>query len=281
MSAQLLPDAALRMIPELAASRWHWQVLPGGLTNRNYKVDCGGQCFVLRLDDMHTASFGLDRATEIKARDLASAAGLAARIVFADVDRGILLSEYLAGDVWRAEDLSDPAKLESLAELLHKVHALPSLGERFDPDKIAKRYVGHLAGSPDLYSFGQKCQQLLAGLPVDEVACCCHNDVIAENVVAADKLKLLDWEYACDNDPMFDLASLIAFHDLDAKASDTLCNAYAGGVDAVLRERLGNQIRLYDALQWLWIAVRQCISPDARQSAHLHKLRQRIDCRSP
>lgn len=278
MSARLSPDAALRMIPELAASRWRWQALPGGLTNRNYKVDCADRCFVLRLDDTHTAGFGLDRVTEIKARKLACEAGLAAQVVFADIERGILLSEYLAGEVWREEDLQHPRNLESLAELLRKVHALPSLGECFNRNQVAKRYADQLAGRPDLYSFGQACQRLVADSPVGEFVCCCHNDVIAENVVAASQLKLLDWEYACDNDPMFDLASLIAFHNLDTKWSDILLNAYAGGADASLRERLEGQIRLYDAIQWLWFAVKQSTRPDSRQSVHLQRLRQRIEC---
>lgn len=281
MSAHLSPDTALEMIPELAGTRWHWQELPGGLSNRNYKVDCADQCFVLRLDDTHTASLGLDRTTELKARKQASEAGLAAQLVFADTERGILLSEYLPGQVWGSEDLRDPHKLESLAAFLLKVHALPSLGKRFDSNEIAKRYLERLAGNPVLYSFGQQCQQLVSVLPVDDRNCCCHNDVVAENIVEEDRLYLLDWEYACDNDPMFDLASLIAYHQLDTKAVDILLNAYAGGADAALRERLEIQIRLFEAVQWLWFAVKQCSSPDGPQAEHLHVLRQRMENRGP
>lgn len=280
MSVQLSPDEALQMIPEFAAGHWHWRKMQGGLTNRNYKVDYAGNSFVLRLDDQHTASFGLDRATDLKARKLAAEAGIAASVVFADSGRGILLSEYLAGDVWRKEDLNNPRNLELIAELLHKVHSLPLLGVRLNPKLVAKRYLAALVNSPDLQAFGMQCQKQVAAMPVGSIVCCCHNDVIAENIVAGgDNLMLIDWEYSGDNEPMFDFACLIAFHELDTKTVAILLDAYAGGADDVLRERLAVQIILYDAIQWLWFAARQSVNPDARQAKHLQELRQRIECR--
>ena len=87
---------------------------------------------------------------------------------------------------------------------------------------------------------------------------------------------LLDWEYACDNDPMFDLASVIGFHDLGAKRTEILFHAYSGGADSTLRERLDMQIRLFDAVQWLWFAARHSVSPNRRLAGRMKKLQQRI-----
>jgi thiamine kinase len=276
MSRQLSPDEALEMIPALAGTKWRWQAMPGGLTNRNYKVEAADHSFVLRLDDEHTASFGLDRDTELKARNEACAAGLAAQVVFADNTRGVLLTEYLAGDVWQAADLDDTRNLISLAELIREVHALPSLGMRFDAGHVVQHYAGNLIDSPDLRAFAERCQQIALQTPVADSYCCCHNDIIAENIVVQDRLMLLDWEYACDNDPIFDLASVIGFHDLGAKRTEILFHAYSGGADSTLRERLDMQIRLFDAVQWLWFAARHSVSPNRRLAGRMKKLQQRI-----
>jgi thiamine kinase len=265
------------MIPELAGTNSRWWAMPGGLTNRNYKVEAADQCFVLRLDDEHTANFRLDRDTELKARNSACSAGLAPRVVFGDNNYGILLSEYLTGDVWQAADLNETRNLVSLAELIRDVHALPSLGVRFDAGRMMRLYAGNLIDNADLRAFAETCQQIAMQTPVADSYCCCHNDVIAENIVVQDRLMLLDWEYACDNDPLFDLASVIGFHDLGAKQTEILFNAYAGGSDSERREQLDMQIRLFDAVQWSWFAARHSVSPDSRLAERMKKLQRRIN----
>jgi thiamine kinase-like enzyme len=256
MSKALSPDEVFPAIPELAGKSIRWQELRGGLTNRSFKICTADRSFVLRLDDVHTATFGLDRRTELKARTSAFKAGIAAEVVFADIDRGILLSEFLPGDVWNKADLGDKDKLVALADTLQKVHTMPSLGTKFDARTIARRYADSIVGEPELHVSAQACVETVSSLPVVDSYACSHNDVVAENVVAGPKLKLLDWEYACDNDPMYDLASLIAYHKLDDRQADILFSAYAGGPNPSLLEQLQLQLRLYEAIQWLWFAVK-------------------------
>jgi thiamine kinase len=274
MSDQLSPDAALEKIPVLSGLKWGWQELPGGLTNRNFKVDTSDASFVLRLDSKHTADLGLDRELELKIRENAHAAGLGAAIVHAEA--GTLLSEFLPGSVWKAIDLKDRDKLEALATLLRKVHALPRAGKSFSSELVARQYAAAVTTESGLQVFAGQCQELLAAIPITETFCCCHNDIVAGNIIQHSGLKLLDWEYACDNDPMFDLASVIGFHDLDAKQVDSLFDAYAGGADPEMYERLQNQVRLFDIIQWLWFAARQCSSPDPGTASRLNYLRSRI-----
>ena len=100
--------------------------------------------------------------------------------------------------------------------------------------------------------------------------------MVAANIIGDPALKLLDWEYACDNDPMFDLASLVGFHNLDDDRQSDLLNAYAGGNDFALKEQLDVQVRLYDAIQWLWLANRQVITRTSAQATRLKELQQRI-----
>jgi thiamine kinase-like enzyme len=113
-------------------------------------------------------------------------------------------------------------------------------------------------------------------VPPSDAVAVCHNDVVAQNIISTPALKLLDWEYACDNDPLFDLASLVGYHNLDERLALALLDSSAGGADAALRDRLAAQVRLYDAIQWLWLANRHRLSPNAQQAARLEVLQQRI-----
>jgi thiamine kinase-like enzyme len=99
---------------------------------------------------------------------------------------------------------------------------------------------------------------------------------VAANIIGSRALKLIDWEYARDNDPLFDLASAIGFHNLDDARQQMLLSAYAGGADSELNERLAEQVRVFDAIQWLWLATRHLASPHREQARRLEELQMRI-----
>lgn len=276
MNRTISPSEALATIPDWDADAATWQEIKGGLTNRSFLVENGGEVFVLRLDAAHTNVFDLDRIAEIRILRQAAEAGLGPQLVFANSGAGILLSRYISGDVWDASDLNDNRKLENLAWLLRRVHEMPPSGVKFDQNGVADRYTRNLAARPGLHTFALRCQQIIADCPVSGEYRCCHNDVVAANVIGNPALKLLDWEYACDNDPLFDLASLIGFHNLGTEQGSVLLSAYAGGANPALSERLAIQVRIYDAIQWLWLANRQMITRSGEQAKRLEELQQRI-----
>lgn len=279
MSSTISPAEALSRIPGWEVGSATWRKLKGGLTNRTYLVERGDESFVLRLDATHTRPLNLDRIGEIKIQKNAAKAGLAPELIFVGEDYGILLSRYIPGQTWSNTDLNDDKKLEALAKLLHRIHALPTSGILFQPHDIAKRYAANLKTNHRLYPFALRCEEIIANIPRIGKFNCCHNDVVAANIIADPALKLLDWEYSCDNDPMFDLASLIGFHDLSDSRQSILFNAYAGGKDFVLKEQLDVQVRVYDIIQWLWLANRQLVRWTSAQEIRLEELQRRILCR--
>jgi thiamine kinase len=276
MSALLSVRDAIALVPCLEAGKVSVVELKGGLTNRAYRVSSGDDDFVLRLDAKHTPYFTLDRVSELAILRAASSAGIAPELVYSDADRGILLYRYLPGKVWFAGHLQDPGNFDALCELLRRVHALPLSGSRFDPADVAKRYTGNLESRQGLHAFAVHCADVISSVPPSDAVAVCHNDVVAQNIISTPALKLLDWEYACDNDPLFDLASLVGYHNLDERLALALLDSYAGGADAALRDRLAAQVRLYDAIQWLWLTNRHRLSPNAQQAARLEVLQQRI-----
>ena len=270
------PTEALSKIPGWGGRGVACQELKGGLTNRIFLVEQNGRQCVLRLDAEHTEAFDLDRHVELVVLEQAAAKGLAPEVMYSDVAAGILLSAFVDGRTWDSSDLDDQENLEALSALLNQVHALPTCGSAFNASRIAHRYLENLTSDDDLHAGGVKCRAIIDGIEGSGVTRCCHNDLVAENIISAPRLMLIDWEYACDNDPLFDLASLIAYHDLSDKKAQHLLSAYAGGASRELAERLAEQVRLYDAIQWLWLANRHVITPTSVQAARLEYLRQRI-----
>ncbi|MCI0517747.1 MAG: phosphotransferase family protein [Woeseiaceae bacterium] len=276
MSGQLTVREAIDRIPGWDRHDVLVEELHGGLTNRTFRATRQGTAFVLRLDAAHTGTFLLDRRLEALINSNAADAGLAPRVIFADPAAGILVSEYLHGTLWSRQSLDDHGNLVALGELLRRVHDLPLSGTRLDRHAVARHYARKLGSSAGPYAFARRCEEIIAGVPPSGDVCCCHNDVIAQNIIAVPQLRLLDWEYACDNDPLFDLASLIGFHDLGKAPAGVLLDAYSGGADGELREYLEMQLRIYDAIHWLWLANRQLLSHDRGLSTRLEELQRRI-----
>jgi len=270
----LSPEDALSRIPGFGRQT-DFSEIRGGLTNRSFIVHSGDGQYVLRLDAEHTAAFGLDRSTELGILRNAAEASLAPEIRYADPGAGILVYKYLPGPVWERASLDDGDNLVRVAALLRKVHSLPTSGVSLDALAAARRYETMASGHPEFSAHAAHCVEIIRATAGPPFTCCCHNDIVASNIVDNRRLKLLDWEYACDNDPFFDLASLIAYHDLGRKYADRLLHSYTGARDPQAQERLELQLRRYDAVQWLWFAARWVIDPNREHCARLEQLRQR------
>ena len=220
--------------------------------------------------------FQFDRTAELAILSAAHEAGIAPAVIYADPENSILVTEFLEGRTWEEADLADDAKLEALASLLRQVHDIRIEGEAIDIAEVARTYESFLERRPGLHAFAARCVEIVESIPGRLEVACCHNDIVAGNVIENESLKLIDWEFACKHDPFFDLASAIGFHNLVERQSQALLEAYTGGADGEARERLSEQVRVYDAVQWLWLATRQLVFPGGWQARRLEELQQRI-----
>jgi thiamine kinase-like enzyme len=276
MTENLNAFEAIALVPDWDPATFEIEELKGGLTNRTYHLRRGSDEFVLRLDATEAGFFKFDRTSELVILAAAGRQGLAPQVIHADRDRGVLVTRFLQGRAWQESDLESQENLEALANLIRSVHTLPLSGHRINVLSAARNYESYLEKRHGLHSFATRCVEIIGQVPVHEGAVCCHNDVVAANVIEGSDIRLIDWEFACDNDPMFDLASVIGFHNLDERSSTILLDAYAGGIESERKERLGEQIRVYDAIQWLWLASRHLVFPSRVQARRLEVLQQRI-----
>lgn len=249
MNVSTVPDSALQRLPGWAGATC--ELLHGGLSNQTWLLEKDGRRAVLKIDDEPREPPFNTREQEAIIQTAAADAGLA-NVVLAAAD-GLYLTDYVEGEVWTAASVADDRNLELLADALRRVHTLPHTGREFGALQAAKRYARAIDFDDALVAH---CVGLIeaAGLPRRRRLC--HNDLVAENILATPAIRLLDWEYACDNEPLFDLATVVEHHDLDDSQAAHLVNAYFDGDGERHFGALREQQRLYRALLCLWLAAR-------------------------
>ncbi|MEO1201189.1 MAG: phosphotransferase [Pseudomonadota bacterium] len=222
--------------------------LEGGLSNSTWLAERDGERAVLKFDPARRAFPYNTRPAEGAVQTMAAGEGLAARVLH--VSDTVLLSEFAEGEVWTRADVHDPSRLVELAKALRRVHRLPLIGRTFDAREAAKLYYDHL-GDADAVVAG-RCLQTVLETQLPGHLSVCHNDLVTANIVDAGGICFIDWEFACDNDPLFDLATIVAHNELSSDQAGELLDAYFDGDGSRWLDALAVQERLHDALLWLW-----------------------------
>jgi thiamine kinase-like enzyme len=249
LNAGTNPGAVLAAIPG-----WHgasFRELPGGLTNRTLLVEKNGRHAVLKVDPAPRNPPYIPRREEARIQERAAAIGSANDVLY--VDDTVLLAGWADGRVWTRACFEDGENLRRLARALREVHELPLTGRVFDLQAAARLYALQL-GAADA-AVAERYLGIIEAAPGPTNLCCCHNDLVAENIISTPRVRFLDWEYACDNDPLFDLAVVVAHHGLSDRQAGVLLDNYFDGDGSPWREPLAMQLRCYDALYWLWAAA--------------------------
>ncbi len=208
----------------------------GGLTNRNYKIDSALGSHVLRLAGEGTGDY-IDRKAEYHNASIASGAGVNAEIVFFDVDDGTMISRYIDNSV--TMDIRALRDLETLRRTGRAFRRLHECGSdfrgQFELFQQIDQYLGVLrerqAALPDGYSDVQRDAELVRSalsmhhLPNKP----CHCDPMVENCIDdGDKMYIIDFEYAGNNDPMWDLGDISVEGDFTAEQDREFLTAYFG-----------------------------------------------------
>lgn len=226
--------------------------LKGGLTNPCWLIELDDRKAVLKIDDAPRGEPFSTRPSEARVQNRAAEDGLATNVIYASDT--VLMTEFLEGTIWSTGTLDVDENLAKLAAAIKKLHALPLTGRTFDALGAAEGYVQRIQNADT--GMVRDCLAKIEAMPLPHNLCCCHNDLVAANIIYMPEVRFLDWEYACDNDPFFDIATIVAHHRLTSDRADFLLDAYFDGDGARWREQLTRQTEFYDALFWLWEAAR-------------------------
>ncbi|MGH3192975.1 MAG: phosphotransferase [Streptosporangiaceae bacterium] len=267
MQAEL--DDLFDQTASLAARPRAVSELPGGLTNRNYKVTTPDGGFVARISSGGSELLAIDRDCEHQNSVTAAAAGAGPPVIEYRPQDSMLVIGYIDGLTLTAADVADPANLPRIATACRLLHRGGRFGNDFDMFDIQRRYLSAArangfkipAGYDDLRPQCQAAEKALATRSAQTVPC--HNDLLAANFIDdGDRIWLIDYELSGNNDPCFELGNIAAESHLGGDALAELVAAYYQRPSRSKTARawlLGGLVGMYG---WtLWGAIQHAVSP--------------------
>jgi thiamine kinase-like enzyme len=230
-------DEALARVPQWAgASDLKATPLGGGITNCNYRVDVGGESFVLRIAGADTELLGINREHEYAANLAAGRLGIAPEVFYFIRPEGYLVTHFISGRPILPAEICQPENIRRVMDVVRRIHTMPEIPGIFDVFRIVADYCEIAARyrvpfPPHMDWLNQRMQSARQALNTRSMKPCpCHNDLLNANFLANGQIRVLDWEYAGMGDPFFDLANFSDHHDLDDEQDRWLLNCYFGEV---------------------------------------------------
>jgi thiamine kinase len=244
------------LLPETAIDSWRqWDgefltrpvilcPLSGGRSNRSFLLESDGKKLVLRLNSTDLALPGINRNIEIDIWKAASQQGIAPPLLFADKNNRFLVSTYIDNSLPSQSPFDEAFTLQAF-ELLKRCHEL-------DVDAPAIDYFSHIEhywqiienkdqlSNQTLPDQRELMQSMLESLIASNstTGLCHHDPVVANFVGNADRLYLIDWEYAAHGLLVMDYAALGTEWGMDSEivlAQTDLEPELLGRAEAVYR----------------------------------------------
>ena len=98
------------------------RLLEGGITNRNYRVNFGGEEYVVRLPGKDTNLLGIDREAERLATKRAAELGIGPKVAAKFEDPPCLVTCFIEGRQLTSDELREQAVLTEVASGLRAFH---------------------------------------------------------------------------------------------------------------------------------------------------------------
>lgn len=196
-----------------------------GLNHETYLISSNDQKAVLKL-------FSEPSYSAITMQKFASAYKIAPEVYYVNKDFDLALLEYINSETV-TENLSSQ-DLISLAKALRKLHSLtaPNISSQLGNFDLLAFYDSYLAAIPTKDSLAHRIHEQIQPIIIMYLNdttqwCLCHNDLVQENCFIFNQNALfIDWEFAQQNNPWFDLAAIIYYFHLDIRQSTFFLNAY-------------------------------------------------------
>jgi thiamine kinase-like enzyme len=241
--------------------------IEAGITNRNYRVEVGGEVFVVRLAGAHTELLGIDREHEVEAGRAAAAAGAGPEVVAFIPELGCVVTRFVDGDAIPDERLAEPDVIRAIVASIRSIHGCAPIAATFPVFRIvdefretaAERGVAIPPAYDDAHAVADRIEAAFSSAPMPLTTC--HNDLLNANLLFdAGHVWIVDYEYAGMGDPFFDLGNFSINNGLGPDADTLLLEAYFGEVRDVHRARLALMRIVSDFREAMWGVVQQGIS---------------------
>jgi thiamine kinase-like enzyme len=266
------------------------EVLGGGITNHNLKVDVDGETFVLRVAGKDTGLLGIDRSVELAATEAAAGLGIGPEVVAFVEPEAWLVTRFVEGAIPSMERMRDSGMLERVARALRAFHGGAGIPGSFDSFRVVEAYrqtaLDRGGAIPDAYEWAHGIARTIEARRSADVHVPCHNDLLNANFLEdGEHLWIVDWEYAGMGDRFFDLANFSINHELDDDASRVLLDVYFGELREEDVETLELMRFMSDFREAMWGVVQSAVSEldfdfGTYATEHFQRLRRTSDSKA-
>lgn len=229
------PDGELELAP-----------IGGGLNNQNWRLDVAEVgTFFVKVPGLGTEAF-TDRAVAHEAAVTAASAGIAPPMHYYDAGTGIEVSGFLDGYRPLTEfELSGTDAVFDVVRTYKKLHSAPLLSRTrtvFEEIDVALDQLGGASGQPpwvqELLAEWRHAEQKLHAVGFDLAPC--HNDPNFTNMMekSGSPMQLVDWEFAANNDPSYEVLGLIGYYPVPAHTRVAVIEEYFGRYTMSLEARM-------------------------------------------
>jgi len=261
-------DDALDRLPQFRGLPRQVEQLAGGLTNRIYKITgATGAPMVARLSSGKSTLLAIDRVAECTNAKTAARTGVGPAVIACEPADGISVVEWIEGRPFEPADLNDSSQLARVAALCSRLHRGPRFGNDFDMFAIQREYLAVVRDRgfripPRYLEFMPQVSRIRAAVAVrDEGTVPCHNDLLAANIMDdGARIWFIDYEYAGNNDPCFELGNIWSEATLGHDRLEELVTCYYGyrSRAKLARARL---LALMSKYGWtLWASIQEAVS---------------------
>jgi thiamine kinase-like enzyme len=243
--------------------------LVGGLMNQNWVIDVAGDTrrYFVKVPGAGSEMF-IDRLAANEAARNAHAIGVAPEVVFFDPADGLEISEFLDG--YRActnADFSAPAIQGDVLDIYRRLHASQPLSLTKTVFDMIEEHIeqGRELGAhfpPSMPWIEHRYRQTKAAFMASGLDLVpCFNDPMPGNFLIGNDeaeprpMKLIDYEFASNNERAYELGVLFAEMFYDEKVTLGLIEQYAGSVRPEMVARVMLNRALADVKWASWAIV--------------------------
>ncbi len=208
----------------------HITVLKKGMTNRSFLFTCRGKQYIMRIPGEGTDRL-IDRRQEAAVYGAIRDLSLCDDVYYIDPANGYKITAFLENA--RVCDPENPNDVRRCMAFLRKFHERRlHVGHSFDIFGQIEFYEQLWKGNPSVYAdYRRTKEQILSLRPYLEAHAgekvLTHIDAVPDNfLLTGDDIRLIDWEYAGEQDPHVDIAMFAIYALYDRAQIDALIDAY-------------------------------------------------------
>jgi thiamine kinase-like enzyme len=262
-------EAAVARVPQWRGKAFAYAALVGGIMNQNWLVEVDGETrrYFVKVPGEGSEMF-INRVTANEAARNAHSMGIGPEVIFFDPSDGLEISEFLEG--YRActnADFGDETIRDDVLALYGQLHKGPRLAETktifdmIDEHLDQGRHLGALF-PVDLPWIEHRYEQARAAFMASGLDLVpCFNDpmpgnfLISQDPASPKPMRLIDYEFASNNERTYELGVLFAEMFYDEQLTERLTEQYCGAVRPQVVARVIVNRALADIKWATWAVV--------------------------